>query len=380
MRKIILSSIALLLVALTLGLTTSTANARIGERHTGDLAVTIVCNTDTGKYEVTPRLTVSQSNLSGSFKSRVGTSNFEGTPTNDNGMGNLRAFSGPGTYPLPNFELPGTTTGLGPWVYAFTRWQDGFTKGSDGQSREQMKGDCRKADVKDASVAVSVTAATCDAPASLVYGATSHATLSGTPNGTTGPANYAVTATAESGHLFADGKSTKTFTGSLDGKRTDQACFTQPPAERQTRTVTGSPNCTSRTYVTKAQERTRTYTWDGTKYVAGAWSAWRTTKTTSHNASEAQCPRTVVRGSVKSVDKCGTSGDRFAVGRAYGAEYVVRYRAIREGAWLRPATRRVDVVMRATSPKARIVGTHKWTLTFSARACTPPVTPPHTGA
>ena len=89
--------------------------------------------------------------------------------------------------------------------------------------------------VKDASASVSVTPATCDAPAMLVYGDVAHASFSGTANGTTGPGSYDVTATSDTGHAFSDGELTKSFTGTLDGKLPSQSenpegsCY-EPPA------------------------------------------------------------------------------------------------------------------------------------------------------
>ena len=87
---------------------------------------------------------------------------------------------------------------------------------------------------KDASASVSVTPATCDAPASLVYGNIVNATFSGTPNGTAGPGNYDVTATANSGHKMTDGKPSWNFTGALADKLPKQStdpygpCYDKP--------------------------------------------------------------------------------------------------------------------------------------------------------
>jgi hypothetical protein len=78
---------------------------------------------------------------------------------------------------------------------------------------------------QDAAAAVSVTPATCTAPAQLNYGTIVNAKFSGTPDKTVGPlANYAVTATANSTHSFTAGLSgvssdrkTQQFSGSLAG-------------------------------------------------------------------------------------------------------------------------------------------------------------------
>lgn len=111
--------------------------------HTGDMNVTAVCNEVTGQYDFTAKLTISQTGLTGSTRWEVGTSAFEGTPTNANGMNSDPIVStGATTLTLTTFSLPGATTGYGPWVYAFTQWSDNYMKGSDGQLRTKLAGDC----------------------------------------------------------------------------------------------------------------------------------------------------------------------------------------------------------------------------------------------
>ena len=81
-----------------------------------------------------------------------------------------------------------------------------------------------------ASATVTVTPATCESPARLNYGALSNASFSGTTDGTTGPASYSVTATANSNALFTAGtgvsadRKTKTMTGTLDATLTGDEC------------------------------------------------------------------------------------------------------------------------------------------------------------
>ena len=80
---------------------------------------------------------------------------------------------------------------------------------------------------KSASASIDTVAATCALGEKLVYGTALNATYSGTPNGTYGPSNYSVTATAKNDSLFFTNqgpKATLTFIGSLDGKRTDRGC------------------------------------------------------------------------------------------------------------------------------------------------------------
>lgn len=140
--KKVLSSIAT--VALAAGLTVGIVAP--ASAHTGDMNVQAVCNTATGQYDFTATLTVSRSgDKAGVIAARVGSEKFDGTPRNDKGMDFVTAIHGDGVYELPGFSLPGTTTGSGPWVYAFTSFERPEQKnsfGSDGQLRSKLAGDC----------------------------------------------------------------------------------------------------------------------------------------------------------------------------------------------------------------------------------------------
>ena len=140
--KKVLSTIAT--VALAAGLTLGIVAP--ASAHTGDMNVQAVCNTTTGQYDFTATLTVSRSgDKAGVIAARVGSEKFDGTPRNDKGMDFVTAIHGDGVYELPGFSLPGTTTGSGPWVYAFTSFDRPEQKnsfGSDGQLRYQLAGDC----------------------------------------------------------------------------------------------------------------------------------------------------------------------------------------------------------------------------------------------
>jgi hypothetical protein len=75
---------------------------------------------------------------------------------------------------------------------------------------------CESEAAHDASAELSVAPATCDLDGALVLGETTNATWD-EPTAVTGPAQYEVTATADPKHEFADGTTTKTFTGALEG-------------------------------------------------------------------------------------------------------------------------------------------------------------------
>lgn len=140
MKKFIMGAAVAAFIVLGVLVTPAIANA-----HTGDMAVTAQCNTSTGEYDFTVKLTTANTQLAGQTKWRVGTASFQGTPTNANGMDRGPVSSqGAQTITLGGFSLPGTTTGKGNWVYAYTSWTDGYGKGSDGQLLSNLAGDCAK--------------------------------------------------------------------------------------------------------------------------------------------------------------------------------------------------------------------------------------------
>jgi hypothetical protein len=76
---------------------------------------------------------------------------------------------------------------------------------------------CKREVAPDASAVLSVAPATCDTNGTLTLGDVKNATW-GTPTTAVGPGQYAVTATAVAGHVFADGTTGKSFAGTLDGR------------------------------------------------------------------------------------------------------------------------------------------------------------------
>lgn len=139
MKKMMSGLIAALIVVLGLAVAPTAAQA-----HTGDMNISAVCNTATGQYDLTATLTTANTRLAGQTQWRVGSERFEGTPSSNSGMtSGPVASQGAQTITLGSFSLPGSTIGHGPWVYAFTTWTDGFTKGSDGQLLQPLAGDCK---------------------------------------------------------------------------------------------------------------------------------------------------------------------------------------------------------------------------------------------
>ncbi len=279
--------------------------------HTGDLRVTAVCNQQTGQQDFTAKLILSSvpSGNTGSTKWRIGTSSFDGTPSNANGMDKGPISSnGNVTITLGTWSLPGTTTGYGPWVYAYTKWSpDGYGKGSDGQLTSKLKGDCKPAVVKDASASVSTTPATCTTPEKLVLGQAIKATW-GTPTRTTGPGSYSVTATANQGHAFSDGSPTKPFTGNLADKldpNTVPDCRPTPPQPKVVHKTDDKMDCSGvfhrewdLSYPPVWDKTTRAWVWG--QPVVKNDSGWvkvrdlTPAEKASHNCTKPDRPRPVV--------------------------------------------------------------------------------------
>jgi len=77
----------------------------------------------------------------------------------------------------------------------------------------------------DADARLDTAPATCDTAGALVLGETTNSTW-GAPTLTNGPGDYAVTATADAGHVFGGGETTRTFTGTLPGVLAGPECAT----------------------------------------------------------------------------------------------------------------------------------------------------------
>ncbi|MCU1542781.1 MAG: hypothetical protein JWM50_646 [Microbacteriaceae bacterium] len=150
--------------------------------------------------------------------------------------------------------------------------------------------------VPDASATLSVTPATCDTSGTLALGEIKHATW-GTPTAVTGPAQYSVVATAAPKHTFADGKTTKTFTGSLEGKL---AAGVEPcippvvvparPAAVQTVTHETVVDCAASTQTTTTTTTTTDWTLDTATNTWVTAPAIVTTSTATVPATVTVCP------------------------------------------------------------------------------------------
>jgi hypothetical protein len=112
--------------------------------------------------------------------------------------------------------------------------EDGTEGGDGGEGGEGGEGHT----VKDATASVTVTPASCSAPAKLVYGSYTHSSVQSgsTADGTQGPSSgsgtthFKVTFVSDSGHKFSDDSATKSFEGDLAAKKSGAECT--PPAPK----------------------------------------------------------------------------------------------------------------------------------------------------
>lgn len=231
------------LVALLAAVGLVGGGATAASAHTGDMSITAVCNQATGQYDLTAKLTITQTERTGVTKWRVGDGSFQGTPTNANGMDRGPVNStGPSTITLGTWSLPGTTTGKGPWVYAHTTWSDGFSKGSDGQLYDNLKGDCKVPVIATAAASIVTTPGTCEAAGTASWSNNAFVTVSDLPQ-TAGA--HEGTATAQAGYSFPDGTTVKTFPYTLENQLDPNAppCYTPPVEVPPAHNANGEATC-----------------------------------------------------------------------------------------------------------------------------------------
>ncbi|GAB3605204.1 hypothetical protein GCM10027413_06130 [Conyzicola nivalis] len=157
---------------------------------------------------------------------------------------------------------------------------------------------CKQAAVADADAALTVTPATCDTNGGLVLGEPVNSSWD-TPSAVTGPAQYTATATADAGHVFADGSATKSFTGILAGmldsaQPTCAAIVPDRPAPVRNVTDETTLDCDS---VTRTTTTTTTTTDWALEQGTNTWvvtPAVITTATATVVAAPGLCPPPVV--------------------------------------------------------------------------------------
>lgn len=144
-----------------------------------------------------------------------------------NGPGSPQVDLQTGPFQPESQPFTGITSGLSAGTYELTvkaSWKGGPNNETRSGS-VTVAGTCEKPKPRDAAFTVATTPGACAVPGRLTYGARTHvASVTGTPDGATGPAEYSVTATAADGHLFANGQPTLTLSGSLEGPVVGEVC------------------------------------------------------------------------------------------------------------------------------------------------------------
>ncbi len=161
---------------------------------------------------------------------------------------------------------------------------------------------------KDADYAVATTPGTCDTQGSATVTKLVNATAPALDQ-TVGTHNS--TATSIQNHRFSNNGTTKTVTYTIEPKDVSQHCFVQPPDEHQYKNHSTKPNCKDRFITTTYEQRDRSYYWDGTAYVPGAWSAWYVTSTSTVKVVVKHCViNRHANTRVTVVDKCNCFMDK----------------------------------------------------------------------
>lgn len=150
---------------------------------------------------------------------------------------------------IVNATFSGTANGTeGPANYSVTATANAdslfignqTTKEFNGTLAGQLTGEqCDEPEALVATASVSTTAATCEAGEKLIYGNIENATFSGTADGTEGPADYSVVATADKGAEFDGNQATKTFEGTLEAQLTGDDCVLGENPDPETPTTPG---------------------------------------------------------------------------------------------------------------------------------------------
>lgn len=214
-----------LLLAIALLLTGMVLVASPASAHHPLISGTAVCNSATGKYDVTWTIESDADRDKNWLLTSVSRAIGITTPTA--AQDDQTDFTGRETVD------PGAGT-LSLTVAA--RWQD-KADSSRGVATATQTGSVTvpatrcDPDAKDASAVISTTPPGCGVGERLVLGATQHATW-GVPSRTEGPGTYVVVATAVQGHQFADGTRTQEFRGTLAGPLPDDNGPSFPGCDR----------------------------------------------------------------------------------------------------------------------------------------------------
>ena len=270
---------ALAAVAAAMALVVAPLTVGAASAHTGDLDATVTCDTGTGLYTVTYNLQFKDvpTGRVGTTKWYIGGQTWDSTPSvNALDKGPI-ASSGNQTILLGSHTLPGTTTGNGPWVYAYTTWQDGqstIKRWSDTRI-EGLTGDCKKAEQpKVVTPSLTVTPPTCLAAGSFTKTEEGvNWTFVTNPDG-----SKTYTAAPKSGYKFAEGATLVWPVPNLDKLPADsKAC--KPPVVNTCLPGIGALSTDLDDLWGNVDTRTKGHV----EYVAGGLHVW-----TDDNSSQAK--------------------------------------------------------------------------------------------
>lgn len=202
--------------------------------HAGNIKATAVCNTATGQYDVTYTVSWTQAPQGGGKAHyRTGESGFINGWQYPGGKSwtDVPITSGSGSFSFGE-SLPGTTK-TGPWAYTFIEWADNYQQQKVFDTRiENLDGKCSKPEVKDADASATVTSSgTC-----LAKGAVQFNIVNATWENTTDVTDGSRKATANAGHKFADGSTTKIVT--YDANALKQIDYKDPACKPKFEVVT----------------------------------------------------------------------------------------------------------------------------------------------
>ncbi|MEO7005388.1 MAG: hypothetical protein ABI275_05485 [Terrimesophilobacter sp.] len=210
-KKLLAAGSTVLLVAGLMSIGAGAANA-----WHSTMSGSAVCNAATGEYTVTYQGDVTSWPDDYSVKATaVAPAGSTVTPAD-------QSFAHEPKFTVTQV-VPGTTTSA-KVSFAVTWAKDSWS----GSQTVTLAGNCEAPTVTPATATVVLTAATCDAAATMTLGDIKNATWPpAVPLITHGPGHYKVTATAEAPATFEHGATTAVFEGDLAGVKDDVSCVTK---------------------------------------------------------------------------------------------------------------------------------------------------------
>lgn len=236
MRIKILAALSALAAALGMVAFASVASSA----HQGEIVASALCNPTTGNYDVT--YTLSWSNVPrgvhATLSSRTGAQDFAQGWTYDTWDDWISRGESTGDRGSLQWteQVPGSTLGNGPWVYAYTKWSNGYLGSLGHDTRiENLGGDCKIPLPRDATATANSVPASCSAPGSVTF-ALGNASWENVTDVLDGSRR----AFAQEGHLFSAGVSTIDVGYVIQPQKSGADCLAAAPPVIRKPTVPGS--------------------------------------------------------------------------------------------------------------------------------------------